>query len=162
MQDDNQAAMFNKAVFVSQTWTTMCEGLFALQWRGLWQWISWWRHCCCVYQLHWWVTLVMLLIFMNGNALVHQESTVITCTKNRIYNPHSSSVQARVTSCVRHSATAQKWRAFHTSQKPARINGVYNNWRSSGSYSSSFWLHTRSVAWLNQLHAWKLTRLTPE
>ena len=22
-------------VFVSQTWTTMCEGLFALQWRGL-------------------------------------------------------------------------------------------------------------------------------
>ena len=42
--------------------------------------------------------------------VVYQESTVITCAKNRTCNLCSSNVQARVTSCVRQPATARKWR----------------------------------------------------
>ena len=66
---------------------------------------------------------------MNRNALVYQESTVITCAKNRTRNPRSSNVQARVTSCVRQPAAAQKGGHSNYATEPAGVNGSYSYWR---------------------------------
>jgi len=83
----------------------------------------------------------MLFIFMNRNALVYQESTVIMCAKNWTCNPRSSNVQARVTSCVRQPATARKWR--EVMQMPL---GVYS-WdpRNHVSQKRAHWRHLANM-----------------
>ena len=73
--------------------------------------------------------------------VVYQESTVITCAKNRTCNLCSSNVQARVTSCVRQPATARKWR--QVMQMPL---GVYS-WdpRNHVSQKRAHWRHLANM-----------------